>query len=161
MCLLRFSQAVLNSPPANRAVQLAMNVKCSLGVCHSDFAPPLLRIQAAHLASDVYVSHRQIGKARMLLLRALELFPLVTTHALDLEDQQHILSPLAKFVSILASATLEDTDEIDLALELLDEGRGIILGNLLWNDWNDVRNSELTMAFPSFCKEKDRQNNFD
>ena len=125
---------MLNSPPANRAVQLAMNVKCSLGVCHSDFAPPLLCIQAAHLASDVYVSHRQIGKARMILMKAPKPFPLVTSRALDLEDQQHIVSRLANFVSILASATLEDTDEIDLALELLDEGCGIISGNLLWND---------------------------
>ena len=120
--------------PTASSVYGGTALKVFLEVYQSDFAPPLLRIQAAHLASDVYVSHRQIKKARMLLMKALELFPLVTSRALDIEDQQHILSRLANFVSILASATLEDTDEIDLALELLDEGRGIILGNLLRND---------------------------
>ena len=35
---------------------------------------------------------------------------------------------------MLASATLEDTNEINLALKLLEKGYGIILGNLLRND---------------------------
>ena len=77
----------------------------------------------------------------MTLMKALKLFPLVTSRALDLEDQQHNLSRLANFISMLASATLEDTDEIDLPLEqidhdfeLLEEGRGIILGSLIRND---------------------------
>ena len=120
--------------PTASSVYSRTALKIFLEVYHSDFGPPLLRIQAAQLASDVYVSDRQIGKARMLLMKALKLFTLLTSRALDLEDQQHILSRLANFVSILASATLEETDEIDLALELLDEGRGIILGNLLRDD---------------------------
>ena len=123
-----------NCTPTARSIYSRTALRLFLEVYHSDFAPPLLRIQAAYLASDVHVSHRQIGEARILLVKALKLFPLVTSRALDLEDQQHILSRLENFVSILASATLADTGDIDRALELLDEGRGIILGNLLRND---------------------------
>ena len=74
--------------PTTSSVYGGAALKIFLEVYHSDFAPPLLCIQAAHIVSDVYVSDQQIEKARMLLMKALKLFPLVTSCALDLEDQQ-------------------------------------------------------------------------
>lgn len=43
-------------------------LKVFLEVHHSEFAAPLLRIQAAHYTRNVYVSRRQIVEARMLLM---------------------------------------------------------------------------------------------
>ena len=100
----------------------------------NDSGDPLQRIQVAHVASDVLISRQRLDEAYDILKSAYMLLPLVTARSLDLEDQEQILSKLTNLVSTLTSVILAEKDDIDHALEVLDGGRGVILGHLLKDD---------------------------
>lgn len=91
-------------------------------------APPRQRIQAAILTAQMLALIRDGERLSNITEKAVELLPNVSPRALEQDDQQHMLSEFSGLASLAASAALEVGKPPSRAVELLELGRGIIMG---------------------------------
>ncbi|MEU1513805.1 CHAT domain-containing protein [Streptomyces sp. NPDC005811] len=93
-------------------------------------APPFDRVLAALGAGRAQAALNRPDRALPRFRAALELLPAAAWHGLPRTDREHILSALAGIGGEAAAAAL-DTGDPDLALELLEQGRGVLLRQAL------------------------------
>lgn len=93
-------------------------------------AAPSLRISAARRAADLLISQSKLAEADILLKSAVNLLRKVSPRSLKQKDQQHMIRKFSGLTTLATSIALEVGTEAAAALEMLEEGRGIILGLL-------------------------------
>ncbi|MER5432884.1 CHAT domain-containing protein [Streptomyces sp. NPDC002588] len=93
-------------------------------------APPFDRVLAALGAGRALGALNRPDHALPRFRAALELLPAAAWHGLPRADREHILSALAGIGGEAAAAAL-DTGDPALALELLEQGRGVLLRQAL------------------------------
>lgn len=89
---------------------------------------PWSEIDYARAASADFMERSEYCMASKLLERAVRLIPLVSNRGMAPEVQQQRLSSLADLPTEACSATLAAGKSVEEALELLELGRGVILG---------------------------------
>jgi tetratricopeptide (TPR) repeat protein len=117
-----------------RRVYWTLALNLLLEAWKSDLADPYKRIQLAHLVSDVYLALEKWSDAGEILAEAYKLLPLVTSRALELGDQQDLISRVPGLIGTLAIIVLEIFDDPDRSLEYLEGGRGLIQSGYLQHD---------------------------
>ncbi|KAJ5565962.1 hypothetical protein N7535_007600 [Penicillium sp. DV-2018c] len=111
-------------------------------------APPMLRIRSATQAIQLLLEQEDYDSAYALSIRAIDLLRLVHNRSLSLQDQGHVVSHCSGLATRACSLALQTGQPVSKAIELLERGRGVILG-LLIDDWSDT--SELRAAHPTLC----------
>lgn len=122
-------------------------------------APPIWRINAAKRAIDLLMAESRFPEADELLRSAVSLLRRVSPRSLELKDQQAVIKKFASLATLAASIALQTGAEADDALQLLEDGRGIILG-LLFEARSDVevlrtKRGDLAMEFERLRDEID------
>jgi tetratricopeptide (TPR) repeat protein len=93
-------------------------------------APPAIRMRAAWAYADAARRDGDTTEAVKGYQLAVELLPRIAPPSLGRDDREHRLGRLAGLGSEAAAAAL-DTGRPELALELLEQARGILLGEVL------------------------------
>ncbi|KAF8544596.1 CHAT domain-containing protein [Trichophaea hybrida] len=110
---------------------------------HCKTSPPLHRIGGARRAV-VFLAFRQRWKeASSLLEGAIAMMPKVSPRSLGRDDQQHMLSTICNLATDAGSVALQAGEEASHALQLLELGRGIIIGYVIdcRSDLTDLRST--------------------
>ncbi|KAL4733730.1 CHAT domain-containing protein [Aspergillus similis] len=104
-------------------------------------SPPRERIQAALLAVSMSLVLGDTERLSRLSAAAVELLPSVSPRSLRQSDQQHMVGEFAGLASLAAAAALEANSGAARSVELLELGRGVIMGLLLGtrSDLSDLR----------------------
>jgi tetratricopeptide (TPR) repeat protein len=111
-------------------------------------AIPFLRIQAAVLAIELLHDQGDDNGAYQLSLKAIDLLPRIHNRYLNHHDQQYVVSTFSGLATDACSLAIQVGELPDKAVEILERGRGVILG-LLIDDRSD--SSELKAAYPDQC----------
>ncbi|ROT37123.1 hypothetical protein SODALDRAFT_279961, partial [Sodiomyces alkalinus F11] len=93
-------------------------------------AIPFRRIYAAIRLLRLYTLRTNFDEAIRIGKGAIHLLPTVNTKLLSSDDQQHVISTFAGLAASLCSLLLA-TNQVEEALRYLEEGRAVILSNLL------------------------------
>lgn len=93
-------------------------------------AAPSLRVEAARLAAAL-IGHDHPAEAADLMADAVRLLPRTAPRELNRWDQQHTLRQFSGLAAEAAARALEAGAEPAHALRLLEEGRAVLLGQLL------------------------------
>ncbi|KAI4906680.1 hypothetical protein J4E90_010368 [Alternaria incomplexa] len=104
---------------------------------HNPVASPSLRIEAARKAADILILQANFAEADVLLQLAVSLLQRVSPRSLQQKDQQDAISKFSGMTTVAASVALQAGATAEKALEILEEGRGIILG-LLFDVRSDI-----------------------
>lgn len=133
----------LTSPPRwEQALEcFTASWNCGRGV-------PFHRVDAARQAIRLLKKQDRWREAATISKQATDLLCTVNDRSLNREDQQVVASKFAGFVSDACSLSLQIGDDAANALEILENGRGSIMG-LLINDRSDI--SELEAAHPQLA----------
>ncbi|RKK76947.1 hypothetical protein BFJ68_g18006 [Fusarium oxysporum] len=99
-------------------------------------AVPFHRVQAAAKCLELLATQSKVDQAIDLGRGILDLLPSVHTRALDRNDQQFVVSTFAGVASYLCSFLLS-ANRLNEALECLEQGRAIIISQLL-DDRSDL-----------------------
>ncbi|EXK24672.1 hypothetical protein FOMG_18621 [Fusarium oxysporum f. sp. melonis 26406] len=99
-------------------------------------AVPFHRVMAAATCLEVLATQNRVEEGIDLGRRILDLLPLVHTRGLDRNDQQFILTTFAGVASNIC-AFLLSANRLDEALEFLEQGRAVIISQLL-DDRSDL-----------------------
>ncbi|KAJ4240578.1 hypothetical protein NW760_000861 [Fusarium oxysporum] len=110
-------------------------------------AVPFYRIQAAATCLELLAAQNKVDQSIDLGRKILDLLPSVHTRALDRNDQQFVVSTFAGVASNLCSFLLSE-NRLSEALECLEQGRAIIIGQLL-DDCSDI--SSLRQHYPQLA----------
>jgi tetratricopeptide (TPR) repeat protein len=111
-------------------------------------AIPFVRIRASTLAIQLLQDRGDYAGAYKLCTEALELLPHVHNRFLSHQDQQHVVSLFSGLATNACALALQLGELPEKALEILERGRGAILG-LLIDDRSDT--SVLKAAYPNLC----------
>ncbi|KAH0539149.1 hypothetical protein FGG08_004321 [Glutinoglossum americanum] len=111
-------------------------------------ATPFVRIRASTRALRLLQSRRDFESAYSLSVEAINLLPYVHNRSLDNQDQQYVISHFSGLATTTCSLALQTGQGPEASLEVLEQGRGVIL-SLLMNDQSDT--SELKVAYPQLC----------
>jgi tetratricopeptide (TPR) repeat protein len=106
---------------------------------------PFHRVDAARQAVRLLKQREQWGEARKIASNAVDLLAIMNNRSLDRHDQQHVASKFSGLVSDACSLSLQLGDSAAKALELLERGRGVIMG-LLIDDRSDI--THLRASYP-------------
>ena len=106
---------------------------------------PLVRVQSARQAIQLLEKKKEWNQASTIAKQVVSLLPIMNNRSLNRDDQQHIVSRFSGLAADACSLALEVGDSPFQALELLELGRGVILG-LLMDDRSDL--SELRAYDP-------------
>lgn len=109
-------------------------------------APPLVRIQAATMLLQLLETQMDYDGAYKLSIDAINLLPRLHNRFFSLEDQQYVMSLSSGLATHACSLALQTEKSPAEAVELLERGRGVILG-LLMHDQSDI--AKLKAAHPS------------
>jgi CHAT domain-containing protein/tetratricopeptide (TPR) repeat protein len=115
-------------------------------------AAPRQRIQSALFATGLLLMTSDWKKASKLTANAVELLPKISGRFLKQNDQQHLLSEFSGLASFAAASVLsaqESSEDACRAVELLELGRGVILG-LKYGTRTDI--SDLRDEYPEKAK---------
>ena len=121
----------------------AIRVASKAWNCHN--AVPFIRIQASSLAVQLLQILGDFERAYKLSRETINLLSYVHNRSLDHRDQQHIVSYFSGLATTACSLALQCGDSAETALEILEQGRGVIL-SLLIDDRSHA--SHLKMANP-------------
>jgi tetratricopeptide (TPR) repeat protein len=108
----------------NEAIELFD--KCSM---HPN-APPSLQISAATQAANLHISRSDFKHANILLRRAVTRLRRLSPRSLQQKDQEHMIKRFAGLATLATSIALETGAGAEEAVQILEEGRGVILGLL-------------------------------
>ncbi|CUS11434.1 unnamed protein product, partial [Tuber aestivum] len=95
---------------------------------HCSASPPRVRINAARRVASLLYSDGRFHESSSILEDAVNLMPAVNLQILGRDDQQHIISELSGLASDAASVALQAGRGAYYALNLLELGRGTIMG---------------------------------
>ncbi|KAL4776573.1 CHAT domain-containing protein [Aspergillus nidulans var. acristatus] len=127
-------------------------LQCLIASANSLNAVPLRRIFSARRAIRILKQQNQWDDASLLAENAVRLLPLVCGRYLTREDQQHAIAQTAGLASDACSIFLQ-LRRPEKALQMLEFGRGLILGYLI-DSRSDV--DQLQHDHPALAKEYDR-----
>ena len=111
-------------------------------------ATPFNRIRASAQALQLLQSQGDAESAYNLSAEAINLLPYVHNRSLDHQDQQYVVSHFSGLATTACSLALQTGKGPGAALEVLEQGRGVIL-SLLMDDRSDT--SKLKAAYPQLC----------
>jgi len=103
------------------------------------------RIRASFLARRLLQNRGHFEEAYELSKETINLLPYVHNRSLDHQDQQYVVSQFSGLAAVACSLALQSGKSAEEALEILEQGRGVILG-LLIDDRSDTSN--LNAAYP-------------
>jgi hypothetical protein len=103
---------------------------------------PFDRLGSAIQAIQLLKQQQSWSEASAIAKEAVHFLPLVNSRSLSREDQQHVVSRFSGLAANACSLSLQDGDDAFEALELLELGRGVIIG-LLIDDRSDISGLEL------------------
>ncbi|KAL4746056.1 CHAT domain-containing protein [Aspergillus terricola var. indicus] len=146
LCLSSRYERTGNSQDLDTALQ------CLIKSANSPNAVPLRRIFSARRAIRILRQRNQWDDASVLAENAVRLLPLVCARYLARDDQQHAIIQTAGLASDACSIFLQ-LRQPEKALQMLEFGRGLILGYLI-DSRSDV--DQLQNDHPALAKEYDR-----
>ncbi|KAH0563243.1 hypothetical protein GP486_002188 [Trichoglossum hirsutum] len=111
-------------------------------------ATPFVRIISSTLTLHLLQSQGDFESAYNLSVEAINLLPYVHNRSLDRQDQQYVVSYFSGLATTACSLALQTRRGPEAALEVLEQGRGVIL-SLLMDDRSST--SELKAAYPELC----------
>ncbi|KAH7186862.1 CHAT domain-containing protein [Fusarium oxysporum] len=123
-----------------------------MGAADSTAARAHDRMSAARLAIEMLVYEDDLPTANSVVEEALKLLPTLCSRYLSWQDQQHRISQAAGLAAEACSLALR-TNDANRALELLEHGRGLIIGHLI-DGRGDL--SELRKVAPKKADEFER-----
>src|SRR2546423_1516188 len=94
-------------------------------------ANPFTRLQPYILALGLLQDQGQFQTAYQLSLEAIDLLPVVHNRSLNHHDQQYVVSLFSGLAPNACSIALQMREPLGTALEILERGRGVILGLLI------------------------------
>ena len=108
---------------------------------------PFTRIYAASRCLKLLFSLEKYDEAAEIAVSVTNLLPIVNSRSLDRNDRQYVVS---RFVGIAADAcaVLLQARDPEIALQYLEKGRAVILGQMMDN-WSDL--SSLMEAYPELA----------
>jgi hypothetical protein len=124
-------------------------IRVSLQAVDVTEAPPLVRIRVAIQTIQLLRNQGKYDSAYTLSKEAIDLLPLVQNRSLSIQDQQYVVSHFSGLAADACSLALQVGEGPSKALELLERGRGVILG-LLMDDRSNT--SELRAANLTLCE---------
>jgi CHAT domain-containing protein/tetratricopeptide (TPR) repeat protein len=124
---------------------LEESVRALSKCAYNPVASPSLRIEAARKAADILILQSNFVEADVLLQLAVSLLQRVSPRSLQ---QQDAISKFSGMTTLAASIAIQAGATAEKALELLEEGRGIILG-LLFDVRSDI--SALRSQYPALA----------
>ncbi|GAA3017543.1 CHAT domain-containing protein [Streptosporangium longisporum] len=111
-------------------------IQTARGIVDIDLAPPLMRISAAGMLGGLLAGRADWAEAAQIYTLAVELLPAVAPRDLARADQEHGLGRLGPLAEDGAACAIRSGDP-ELALRLLEQGRGVLLGQAL-DDRSDI-----------------------
>lgn len=116
-------------------------------------APVSLRIRAGHIAARMIMRDGDAAAALPLLRGAVELLPRLSWRGLDPNERRRLLEEDAAALAMDAAACAISVGDLPSAVSLLEQGRGVLWGQLL-----DLRSdrARLRAAHPRLAAELDR-----
>jgi tetratricopeptide (TPR) repeat protein len=111
-------------------------------------APPFIRILIASQAIRLHQDQEEYDSAYKLSIEAMDLLPRVLNRSLSLEDQQRVVALFSGLATTAFSLSLQVGEPPDVAVQLLERGRGVILSMLI-DGRSDT--SKLKAAYPRLC----------
>jgi tetratricopeptide (TPR) repeat protein len=117
---------------------------------HSIGGAPLERIAAARHGIQLLMAQGNEKRASMIADEAVKLLPQVCSRYLSYEDQQHAILQVAGLAADACSLCLRCEKNPNRALEILEYGRGLIIGYLI-DGHGDI--SEFTKSYPEKAEE--------
>ncbi|KAL8634707.1 MAG: hypothetical protein Q9228_007713, partial [Teloschistes exilis] len=108
-------------------------------------AVPFIRIRASFLALRLLQNRGEFEEAYEFSKETIKLLPYVHNESLDHQDQQYVVSHFSGLAAAACSLALQSGNSAEVALKILEQGRGVILG-LLMDDRSDT--SRLNAAHP-------------
>ncbi|PWI64611.1 hypothetical protein PCL_09505 [Purpureocillium lilacinum] len=117
-------------------------------------AVPFDRIRAAAWCMKLLSRQGKTESATQLGKEAIDLLPVVFTKLLDRDDQQHVISIFAGIAADLCALLLA-RNQVEDALQCLEQGRTVILGQLI-DSRSDITNlaqkhSEIASRYKELC----------
>jgi tetratricopeptide (TPR) repeat protein len=147
--LLNYANCLYSSPEPNDRHQALGKFLESL---ESENGMPFDRLESAFRAIHL-LKHENPQLALQTARKALEIFPIVSTHSLSRGDLQTVVSAFAGLASDACALSLKLEEPPSRALELLESGRGVVTGLLLDNR-RDI--SGLQAQYPEWAAMFDR-----
>jgi len=117
---------------------------------------PFPRVASALQAIQLLKQRSRWSEALTIARQAVHLLPLMNNRSLSREDQQDVASRFAGLAADACSLSLQAGDDAFEALELVELGRGVIMG-LLIDDRSDI--SALEWSYPEKAAAYDRLRN--
>ena len=142
--LRSFSEQLLALDPSKTVEAL----KLILEAWNLTNAPPFIRVLIASQAIRLYQNQEEYDSAYKLSTEAMDLLPHVLNRSLTLEDQQRVVALFSGLATTAFSLSLQVGEPPDTAVQLLERGRGVILGMLI-DGRSDT--SKLRAAYPRIC----------
>jgi tetratricopeptide (TPR) repeat protein len=142
----------LSSQPSHRVQALECLLKswnCLNGI-------PFRRVASAIQAIRLLKERSNWSEALVIAKQAVQLLPLINNRSLSRQDQQHVVSRFSGLAADACSLSLQASDDAFGALELLELGRGVIMGMLI-DDRSDI--STLKRLQPEKAATYDRLRN--
>jgi tetratricopeptide (TPR) repeat protein len=110
---------------------------------------PFTRIFAASRCLKMIFHLEQYDEAAEIAVSVTDLLPIVNTRSLDRNDRQHVMSRFAGIAADACGVLLQARDP-ETALQYLEKGRAVILGQIIDN-WSDL--SSLMKAHPELSRD--------
>jgi tetratricopeptide (TPR) repeat protein len=111
---------------------------------------PFTRIDAASQCLKMLFYLEQYDEAAEIAVSVIDLLPIVNTQSLDRNDRQHVVSRFAGIAADACGVLLQARDP-ETALQYLEKGRAVILGQMIdnWSDLSSLMKAdpELTIKF--------------
>lgn len=126
-----------------------------LAACQVSSGPPNVRIIAAHRAMSILSEKEDWIQAARIADLAVDLLPRVCSRRLGREDQAHAVRDMSMVAADACSISLRlgGTAAVSRALQYVEFGRGLIIGNII-DEQSDI--SELEKRDYSLAKEYER-----
>ncbi|KAF2465628.1 uncharacterized protein BDR25DRAFT_239619, partial [Lindgomyces ingoldianus] len=128
-----------NLEEATRVTQQAFN-------CNN--ATPFVRVRASTQALQLLQIQEDFKSAYQISIEAINLLPYLHNRSLDHQDEQYVVSHFSGLATSACSLALHTGKGPEAALELLEQGRGVIL-SLIIDDRSNT--SKLKAAYPEMC----------
>lgn len=135
----------LSQKPQDLDLAIDVSVEC----WNADGCAPTMRIQAAHQAARLMIKKSDWERASILLEDAIDLLPEVSPRSMRHDDKRYNLGRFSGLVSLAMQATMRVGQQEGRILEIVENGRGVLLGNLFQNRSDMAR---LKDVHPSLAK---------
>ncbi|KIL92418.1 hypothetical protein FAVG1_04829 [Fusarium avenaceum] len=105
---------------------LEESIQCHISALHSEYSPPLRRIQAARDVLPHFADISDWDRAFVVVAEAISLVPKMIFRSSQHSDKLYVLSQLSGLASDAAAIALNAGKDLSAALCLLEMGRGVL-----------------------------------